>query len=71
MADYIVYCVWLTVEVVVVYFLFIETGNISLEQTAAILDGTAVQNKLMDNVARATTRDKNETEVTLSHEIKD
>jgi hypothetical protein len=66
-----VYDVWLVVEVVVVYFLFIETGNVSLEHTAAILDGTAVQGKLVDEVARATTREKNGTKVTLSPEIKE
>ena len=65
------YDVWLVVEVLVVYFLFIETGNVSLEQTAAILDGTAVQGKLVDEVARATTREKKGTEVTLSPDIKE
>lgn len=52
--DYIFYDVWLAVEAIVVYFLFIETGNVSLEQTAAILDGIVVQEKLADNVARTT-----------------
>ena len=66
MLDYVVYDVWLAVEVVVVYFLFIETGNASLEQTAAILDGAAVQEKLVDEVARATTREKDGAEVTTS-----
>ena len=51
------------------YFLFIETGNLSLEQTAAILDGAAVQEKLVDEVARVT-RQKDTTEVTMSPEIK-
>jgi hypothetical protein len=44
--------VWLAVEALVVYFMFVETGNVSLEQTAAILDGVVIQNKLADEVAR-------------------
>lgn len=51
---YIFYDVWLAVEALVVYFLFIETGNVSLEQTAAILDGIMIQDKLADEVARNT-----------------
>lgn len=60
---------WLSIELAIVYFLFIETGNLSLEQTAAILDGAAVQEKLVDEVARVT-RQKDTTEVTMSPEIK-
>lgn len=56
---------------VVVYFLFIETGNVSLEQTATILDGSAVQEKLVDEVAIATTRDKTGAEVTTNPEVKE
>jgi hypothetical protein len=52
--DYIVYDVWLFVELVVVYFLFVETRGASLEETAAILDGVAVQEQLIEGVARAT-----------------
>jgi len=51
--DYIVYDVWIAVELAVVYFLFVETGNMSLEQTAAILDGTPVQEKFIEEVARS------------------
>jgi hypothetical protein len=46
--------VWLFVELVVVYFLFVETRGASLEETAAILDGVAVQEQLIEGVARAT-----------------
>lgn len=56
-ADYIVYDVWLALELAVVYFLFIETGNGSLEETAALLDGVAVRDKLVEQVAHATTTD--------------
>jgi hypothetical protein len=49
---YITYDVWLAVEVLVVYFLFVETGKTSLEETAAILDGN--QDRLMEEVARNT-----------------
>jgi hypothetical protein len=52
--DYIVYDVWLFVELAVVYFLFVETRGASLEETAAILDGVAVQEQLIEGVARAT-----------------
>ena len=44
--DYIVYDVWIFFELLVVYFLFVETGNSSLEQTAALLDGVDVKNAL-------------------------
>ncbi len=52
--DYIFYDVWLAFEALVVYFSFVETGNVSLEQTAAILDGVVIQDKLADDVARNT-----------------
>lgn len=51
---YIFYDVWLAIEAIVVYYLFVETGNVSLEQTAAILDGIMIQEKLADDVARTT-----------------
>jgi hypothetical protein len=46
--------VWLFVELVVVYFLFVETQGASLEETAAVMDGIAVQEQLIERVARAT-----------------
>ncbi|CZT49535.1 related to hexose transporter protein [Rhynchosporium secalis] len=54
---YIVYDVWLFVELLVVYFLFVETSGSSLEETAAILDGTEIQERFLEGVARATERD--------------
>jgi MFS family permease len=51
---YITYDVWLLFELVVVYFLFVETGKLSLEETAAILDGDEMERKLQDEVARNT-----------------
>ncbi|KAF3014777.1 hypothetical protein E8E14_010857 [Neopestalotiopsis sp. 37M] len=51
---YITYDVWLFVEVIVVYFLFVETGKLSLEETAAVLDGQEVQDKLQEEVLRNT-----------------
>ncbi|KAH9883797.1 general substrate transporter [Xylariomycetidae sp. FL2044] len=51
---YITYCVWLAVEAVVVYFLFVETGKLSLEETAAVLDGSEMENKLAEEVVRNT-----------------
>ena len=35
-----------------VYFLFIETGNLSLEETAAVLDGVEVQTQLTDSASK-------------------
>jgi sugar porter (SP) family MFS transporter len=51
---YITYDVWLAVEAVVVYFLFVETGKLSLEETAAVLDGVEMENKLAEEVIRNT-----------------
>lgn len=45
---YITYDVWLLFELVVVYFLFVETGNLSLEETAVILDGKDYEDKLIE-----------------------
>lgn len=36
---YIFYCVWLAVELVVVYFFYIETRNTPLEEIAKYFDG--------------------------------
>lgn len=52
-ADYVTYDVWLFVELVVVYFLFVETGGKSLEETAALLDGEAMTEKLQENSKQA------------------
>ncbi|TEA11266.1 Lactose permease [Colletotrichum sidae] len=49
---YITYDVWLAFEALVVYFLFVETGKMSLEETAVILDGNEV--RLTEEVARKT-----------------
>jgi len=53
--DYVVYDVWLFVELLVVYFMFVETGNNSLEQTAALLDGEDAKDRLVETVAKNTT----------------
>ena len=47
------YDVWLFVELLVVYFLFVETHGASLEETAAILDGAEIQERFVEGVARA------------------
>ncbi|KXJ85476.1 general substrate transporter [Microdochium bolleyi] len=51
---YITYCVWLAVEAVVVYFLFVETSGLSLEETAMKLDGKEAEDKLVSEVLRNT-----------------
>jgi hypothetical protein len=52
--DYIVYDVWLFVELLVVYFLFVETSGSSLEEMAAIIDGEEVRDTIIEAVARVT-----------------
>lgn len=52
--DYIVYDVWILFELIVVYFLFVETSGASLEEMAAIIDGEDVRNNIVEAVARAT-----------------
>ncbi|KAJ5159069.1 uncharacterized protein N7500_008720 [Penicillium coprophilum] len=54
---YITYDVWLAFELVVVYFLFVETGSLSLEETAVILDGEEYGDKLVE-VALSTAEQK-------------
>ena len=45
---YITYDVWLAFELLVVYFLFVETSNLSLEETAAVIDGKEYELKLVE-----------------------
>ncbi|KAL2153546.1 hypothetical protein VTH82DRAFT_4701 [Thermothelomyces myriococcoides] len=47
---YIVYCVWILVEIATVYFLFPETHNRTLEELSFIFEGKAVQEKMQQNV---------------------
>lgn len=51
LADYIVYDVWIFVELIVVYFLFAETASLSLEQTAALLDGIDINDAIVVGAA--------------------
>jgi hypothetical protein len=45
-----VYDVWIFIELVIVYLLFPETGNMSLEQTALYLDGIDAANAIVKGV---------------------
>lgn len=45
---------WLAFELVVVYFLFIETKGSSLEEISLIIDGPELKEKMIENVADAT-----------------
>ena len=47
-----VYDVWLLVELVTVYFLFVETSGSSLEEMAAIIDGEDARDGIIEAVAR-------------------
>ncbi|KAK8043087.1 hypothetical protein PG994_013570 [Apiospora phragmitis] len=49
---YITYDVWLAFEAVVVYFLFVETGKLSLEETAAVLDGVEQEHRLEEVIRK-------------------
>ncbi|KAF5689687.1 hexose transporter [Fusarium circinatum] len=51
---YITYDVWLAVEAIVVYFLFVETRGLSLEETALVLDGPEMGDKLVGEVLKNT-----------------
>jgi hypothetical protein len=67
--DYIVYDVWLFVELVVVYFLFIETRGSSLEEIALMIDGPDMSAKMMENVEMATVQTLHDKEdVGTAHE---
>ena len=57
MLDYIVYDVWLLFELLVVYFLWVETRGPSLEGRKAIIDGQEVKEKLIETAADAASRD--------------
>lgn len=50
----IVYCIWLVFETVVVYFFIVETKGKTLEETAALFDGT--EGVIYDAAANATAR---------------
>jgi len=47
---YIVYCVWIVVEIATVYLLFPETHNRSLEELSFMFEGKEVQDKVQSNV---------------------
>lgn len=47
---YIVYCVWILVEIATVYLLFPETHNRTLEELSFMFEGKAMQDKVQQNV---------------------
>ncbi|KAH8169852.1 sugar transporter domain-containing protein [Sarocladium implicatum] len=65
---YITYDVWLLFEAIVVYFLFVETGGLSLEETALVLDGPEAGDQLVGEVMAKT--DKVVEVPVISHESK-
>lgn len=50
---YIVYCVWILVEIATVYFLFPETHNRTLEELSFMFEGKTVQDKVQQGVDKA------------------
>ncbi|KAK8119827.1 uncharacterized protein PG998_004453 [Apiospora kogelbergensis] len=67
---YITYDVWLAFEALVVYFLFVETGKLSLEETAAVLDGEDRERRLEEEVIRNTEKTLGLTTVETRHSEK-
>lgn len=47
---YIVYCVWILVEIATVYLLFPETHNRTLEELSFMFEGKEVQDRVQKNV---------------------
>ena len=47
---YIVYCVWILVEIATVYLLFPETHNRTLEELSFMFEGKEVQDRVQHNV---------------------
>jgi len=54
----------------VVYFFFVETSSLSLEQTATLLDGEDVKNQLVEQVAKSATAAAGHTEGSVGPEKK-
>jgi len=53
---YVVYCCWLAVECVFLYFYVVETKGLTLEETAAIFDGEDATNEILGNGLNAVDR---------------
>jgi hypothetical protein len=49
---YIVYCVWILVEILTVYFLFPETHNRTLEELSFMFEGKEVQQRVQRDVTK-------------------
>ncbi len=49
---YIVYCVWILVEITTVYFYFPETYNRSLEELSFMFESKDIQSRVQENVER-------------------
>lgn len=47
---YIVYCAWIAFEFVFLYFMIVETKNLTLEETAALFDGEDLSKRAMERV---------------------
>jgi len=47
---YIVYCVWILIEIATVYLLFPETHNRTLEELSFMFEGKEAQDKVQQNV---------------------
>jgi sugar porter (SP) family MFS transporter len=49
---YIVYCIWILVEIATVYLLFPETHNRTLEELSFMFEGKEVQEKVQHNIEK-------------------
>ncbi|KAF5381387.1 hypothetical protein D9615_008322 [Tricholomella constricta] len=59
---YVVYCCWLCVETVFLYFFVIETKNRTLEETAALFDGDSATEQIAATAAE---------QADVAHDVKD
>jgi hypothetical protein len=61
---YIVYCVWILVEIATVYLLFPETRGRSLEELSFMFEDKEIRNRVESNVNKVLETEMHELEVT-------
>lgn len=66
---YIVYCVWILVEITTVWFLFPETHGRTLEELSFMFEGKEVQQRVDDNVDKVLNDDLKGIELVDSHHV--
>lgn len=66
---YIVYCVWILVEITTVYFLFPETQGRTLEELSFMFEGKEVQQRVAEDVDKVLTVDLKGVELTDTQHV--